>query len=137
MANSGYTGISFPFRVGNSGGVVLSTTNRYSAEHIVESVIQILNTKYTERPMEAEIFSDIDASLFDLNNQMTRDILADQIVADLRRLEKRISLNTRDIELFTVETDDGIEQLYANINFRVVDYMTTYQAANVYIGEVS
>ena len=137
MAISGYTGISFPFRVGNNGGVVLSTTSRYSAEHIVEGVTQILNTKYTERPMEAEIFSDIDASLFEPDNEITKGILADQIVADLRRLENRISLNSDDIELFTVETERGENCLYANIIFRVTDYETYYQASNVLIGEVS
>ena len=115
----------------------MSTTDQYSAEHIVESVIQILGTKYTERPMEAEIFSDIDATIFEPNDEISQGILADQIVADLERLESRISLSSEDIELFTIETESGEECLYANITFLVDDYETYYEANNVYIGEVA
>lgn len=130
---SGYTGISFPFRVGNNGGVLLSTTNQYTAEHIIESVRQILGTEYSERVMEAEIYSDVDASVFEPNDELAQEMLAEQIVANLERLEERISVDTSGIDFYTIETDSGEEELYANITFTVEDYQTTYTASNVRI----
>ena len=40
----GFTGISFPFRVGVKGGVVMSTTNEREVPHIIEAMKQILLT---------------------------------------------------------------------------------------------
>ena len=135
MAIGGYMGISFPFRVGNRGGVVTSTTSKYSAEHIIESVVQILSTRYTDRVMEPEIFSEIDTSIFEPNDELTQDILIDQIVTALEELEERITVTAEDIELHT-EEKDGISVLFADITFMVDDYETYYEAKNVAIGEV-
>lgn len=133
MAKSGYTGISFPFRIGKQGGVVMSSTSQYNARHIEESVTQILNTHYLERPMESEIFSQLDSDIFEPNNEDLQTIMRAQIVEDLRRLEPRIELSGSDIT-FDVEEDGGSELLYANVPFVVVDYETEH-TVKVKVGE--
>ena len=71
-----YTGISFPFRIGVKGGVVLSTTTEQEAEHIKESIIQIIGTKPMERIMEYHIKSDVSTYIFDPNDESTRALIA-------------------------------------------------------------
>ena len=51
MAQSGFTGISYPFRVTNRGGCAMSTTSKTDPTHIAESIQQIFGTSYLERPM--------------------------------------------------------------------------------------
>ena len=46
MPQSGFTGISYPFRISNRGGVVMSTTSRHDPSHISESIQQIFNTNF-------------------------------------------------------------------------------------------
>ena len=38
MPTSGFRGISYPFRIGPQGGVVMSTTSATDPTHIVESL---------------------------------------------------------------------------------------------------
>ena len=54
-----YTGISFPFRIGTKGGVVMSSTSPTEVPHIVESIKQILTTAFLERTMESGFYSDL------------------------------------------------------------------------------
>ena len=48
MPQSGYTGISYPFRINNRGGCVMSTTSRNDPTHIAESIQQIFVVFYYE-----------------------------------------------------------------------------------------
>ena len=60
MKQSGYTGISYPFRINNRGGCAMSTTDTNTPTHIAESIQQILNTDFLERPMEgADIYTSV------------------------------------------------------------------------------
>lgn len=120
----GYTGISFPFRIGNRGGIVMSSTSHSDVAHIEESIIQILSTNLGERVMDYELFSDIDTQIFEVNNVTTHNFIKYQIVEALGRHEPRIE------ELF-VESNDIIiygeeEKIFAEINYRVVDYGTNH-----------
>lgn len=135
MPQSGYTGISYPFRVTPQGGVATSTTSSTDPRHIVESIQQILNTNFLERPMESKIYSSIDSLLFEPNDVALQQILKAQIVKDLTRLDKRISVKQQDIT-FSVDTSEGIEYLYATIHFNIIKY-NTYYTAKVKVGEVN
>lgn len=119
----GYTGISFPFRIGNKGGVVMSSTDRYSVPHIIESMEQILGTKFKERVMELNFGSDIDTQIFELNDETTHSLIKYQIVQALEEQEPRVEVSEEDI---IIRSDEG--KLIAEIDFVVVSYQSNYQA---------
>ena len=126
MPQSGFTGISYPFRISNRGGVVLSTTDYDNPQHIEESIQQLLGTSFLERPMEADIYSNVSSLLFEPNDVALQQVLKSRIVEDLERLEERIECDEDGIE-FTVEVDDnGVEYLYATITYKVIKYNTYY-----------
>lgn len=136
MPQSGYKGISYPFRITSRGGVAMSTTSATDPSHIVESIRQIFSTNYLERPMEgAEIYTQVSSSLFEPNDESLQQVLKSYIVEDLERLEERIEVEEDDID-FTVELEDDVEVLYATITFTVVRYNTTY-TTKVKVGEVN
>ena len=135
MPQSGYTGISYPFRISNRGGCVMSTTSRNDPTHIAESIQQIFNTNYLERPMEAEIYTTVTALLFEPNDIALQQVLKSRIVNDLERLEDRIECNEDDID-FEVEVEDDVEYLYANITYKITKY-NTYYTSKIKVGEVS
>lgn len=135
MPQSGFTGISYPFRVSNRGGVVMSTTSRTDPTHIAESIQQIFNTNYLERPMESEIYTTVTSLLFEPNDIALQQVLKSRIVDDLDRLEERIECDEEGIE-FKVEVEDNIEFLYANITYKIIKYNTFY-TSKIKVGEVS
>ena len=117
MPQSGFTGISYPFRISNRGGVVMSTTSRTDPTHIAESIQQIFNTNYLERPMEADIYTTVTSLLFEPNDLTLQQVLKTRIVSDLERLEERVECDEEGID-FKVEVDDsGVEYLY---NFLII-----------------
>lgn len=136
MPQSGYTGISYPFRVNNRGGVVTSTTSATDPTHIAESIQQIFKTNFLERPMEADIYSDVSELLFEPNNEALQELLRSDIIDAIERLEDRVEMDDSDVE-FEVEIDDnGVEILYAYITYRIIKYNTSY-TSKVEVGEIS
>lgn len=135
MPQSGYTGISYPFRVSNRGGCVMSTTSRTDPTHIAESIQQIFNTNYLERPMEAEVYTTVTALLFEPNDIALQQVLKSRIVDDLDRLEQRIECDEDGIE-FEVEVENDVEFLYANITYKIIKY-NTFFTSKIKVGEVS
>lgn len=135
MPQSGFTGISYPFRVNSRGGVSMSTTSATDPSHIAESITQIFGTSYLERPMESDIYTTVTPMLFEVNDIALQQVLKNRMVNDLARLEPRVSLTEEDIE-FEVETEEGIVSLYATIHFKVILYNTTY-TTKVRLGEIS
>lgn len=135
MPQSGYTGISYPFRIDNRGGVVMSTTSKTDPTHIAESIQQIFNTNFLERPMESEVYTTVTSLLFEPNDETLQQVLKSRIVDDIERLEERVECDEDDIE-FEVEDEEGIEYLYANITYKIVRY-NTYYISKLKVGEVS
>ena len=113
---AGYTGISFPFRIGARGGVVLSSTDRHEFPHIEESIVQILGTRPMERWMEYHVFSDLDVFAFEPNDGSLRSLLLHQIRQALRH-DARVSVHG-----IKLEVDGGM--LWAEIDFSVDSYRT-------------
>ena len=135
MPQSGFTGISYPFRSNSRGGVSMSTTSATDPTHIVESIEQIFGTNYLERPMEGyEVYTSVSTLLFEPNDVALQQVLKARMVADLERLEQRIECDENDIS-FVVEEEDGVQILYANISFRIIRYNTTY-TSKVKVGEI-
>lgn len=135
MPQSGFTGISYPFRISNRGGAVTSTTSQTDPTHIVESVQQILNTNFLERPMESDIYSTISTFLFEPNDETLKQVLKARIVSDLERLEQRIECDEEGIE-FEVVLEDDMEYLYVHITYKIIKY-NTYYTSKIKIGEVT
>lgn len=119
--SKGYTGISFPFRIGVKGGVVLSTTDRYGVQHIEESLIQILGTNFGERVMEGRFGSDLDTQIFSPNDEVTHGIIKYQIVEAIKIWDKRVKVTEEGISIRA----DG-EKLFADIHFEVIGYSSGY-----------
>jgi phage baseplate assembly protein W len=133
---SGFTGISYPFRISNRGGCVTSTTSATDPTHIAESIQQIFITNFLERPMESDIYSDVSALLFEPNNETLQVLLKSDIVDAIERLEERVEVNDSDIS-FEVEVDDvGIETLYAYITYTIIKYNTEY-TSKIKVGEIN
>lgn len=136
MQQSGYTGISYPFRISNRGGVVMSTTSSTDPTHIAESIQQILYTNFLERPMESDIYTTVTSLLFEPNDLTLQQVLKSRIISDLDRLEERVVCDDEGIE-FEIEVDEnGVEYLYANVTYRIVKYQT-YYTSKIKVGEVS
>lgn len=135
MPQSGFTGISYPFRISNRGGCVMSTTSRTDPTHIAESIQQIFNTNFLERPMESEIYTSVTALLYEPNDIALQQVLKTRIVDDLERLEERIECDEEGIE-FEVEVEEDVEYLYVYITYKIIKY-NTYYTSKVKVGEVS
>lgn len=125
--STGFTGISFPFRIGNKGGVVMSSTNSIEVPHIMEAMQQILLTRPMERGMEFHFKSEIDSNIYEINNVSTHTLIAYQVKEALRELEDRIVV----LDVIVTEED---EYIYATVLFKVLIYDTTY-STKLKVGE--
>lgn len=114
---NGYTGISFPFRVGNKGGVAISTTTFTDTQHIKESIHQILTTRIGERVQEPEFGSNIDYFLFSPGDTAAKNLIAYEVVQALRRWEKRINIEQSDVEVYL---DGGM--VVIEVGYEIIDY---------------
>ena len=135
MPQSGFTGISYPFRVNNRGGVSMSTTSATDPTHIAESIRQIFNTSFLERPMESDIYTTVTSLLFEPNDEALQAVLKSRMVDDLERLEERVTCSEDDIE-FTIEIEDDVEFLYAYLTYTIIKYNTSY-TSKVKVGEIN
>lgn len=124
----GYTGISFPFRIGVKGGVVTSTTNMREVPHIIEAMEQILSTRPLERCMEYHIKSDIDSDIFEPNDSSSHTLIAYQVEEALKELEDRV-------EVTSVEVTSKGSSVYATINFKVLTYDTPF-TTTIKVGDI-
>ena len=129
MAEIGFTGISFPFRIGVKGGVSTSSTSIVDAQHIIEAMTQILRTRPMERCMEYHFKSDVDSEIFDPNDSSSHTLIAYQVREALRELEDRIRVDSVDI------ISEG-SSIFATIHFTILLYNTAY-VANVKVGDLS
>ena len=129
MSQKGFTGISFPFRIGIKGGVVTSSTSATEVPHIIESMQQILRTFRLERAMEPHIYSELDTIIFEQDDESTYTLLEYYITDALERLEPRI-----DVESVDIESEDGV--VYADIQFKALSYDKVY-STKLKVGETN
>ena len=113
MAISVVRGLSFPLRVGNKGGFVMSN----HIGHIEESIVQILSTQFYERVMLPEFGSDIDAHIFDPNEVETHALVQYEIVEALTKYEPRIVIDEEGIE---IEADGS--SMYVTLSYALANY---------------
>lgn len=125
----GYTGISFPFRIGVKGGVVMSSTSVTDVSHIIEAMKQIILTRPMERFMNYNFKCDVDTEIFDPNDLSTQTLISYQVKDALKKLEDRIIVT--DVK---VTSEDST--IYAEITFKVLSYNTTF-SATLKVGDIS
>lgn len=129
----GYYGISFPFRLGVKGGVVMSGTSALDSPHIEESIMQILNTTMGERVMEFNVGTNISMGLFEPNDESVNTLIKYEIVKALETYEPRIEVTQDDITLENV--DDGHKSyVLVGINYRVIDFANTEHSISIKLG---
>lgn len=117
-------GISFPFRIGNRGGVVMSEVNNISVAHIEESIEQILLTYKGERPMEYYFGSELDIAIFEPNEISTHNLIKYQIVEALNQHEPRITIDKESITL----SDDPINKgIIVNLDYVINEYQSSHR----------
>lgn len=117
----GFRGISFPFRIGNRGGVVMSGTSAYEVPHILESMQQILLTKPRERGMETDFHCEVINNVFGINNENLYNLVEYQVKSALEKWEDRITVDN-------VKVYGEDNTVYADITFTVKLYNTLYKA---------
>jgi phage baseplate assembly protein W len=125
-----YKGISFPFRIGIKGGFVLSKANIDDFTHIDESIEQILGTREGERTMEKNVYSEVETSIFEPNDDNLGGLIDFQVREALERLETRI-------EVDTVETSFEGEEVYVSIGYSVPEFNNKSNDLKVRVGDLS
>lgn len=136
MPKSGFKGISFPFRISPQGGVVMSTTSKTDAKHIVEGLKQLLQTDFLERPMEPEIGANLGSTLFEPNDATLQTVIKNRIIQAVEEFDDRVSISEEDIEFFTEYEDEIMGYLFAEINFYIIQY-ETYYSDIIKVGELN
>lgn len=110
-------GISFPFRIGNKGGIVMSNANLQDVEHIEESIEQILCTCIGERVMNYEFGSELDTDIFKTQDSSLYSLVRYQILEALRKHEPRINVDEQNITI-----SQSKEFVSVEIKYTLVDY---------------
>lgn len=94
-----YKGISFPFRFNARGGVAVSSSFTAGAEHIQESVYQILSTEPGDRVLEPYFGCKLRDIIFEPIDITVISIIKDRVRRALLMWEKRIELDLNSIEV--------------------------------------
>ena len=126
---SGFSGLSFPFRVSGTGGIEMSTTSVSDISHITEAIEQILLTRPRERKMEYHFKSDLDTLIFEPNDESLKSLMVYHVEEALKELEDRIDV--LDVDIIS---EDNI--IYGIVTFRVLVYDTVY-TKKIKVGDVN
>lgn len=94
-------GMSFPFRIGTRGRIVMSENSIYENTLTNESMEQIIKTSVGERRMEVQFGSTLKNLLFESKNPSMDNIVINALEEDLKRWEprsevKNIAINRKD-----------------------------------------
>jgi phage baseplate assembly protein W len=130
---SGYTGISFPFRLNQKGGIAMSTTSTYDKTHIEEGLTQLLGTALGERVME-RIGNTASQYIFDPNDESLHTLIKYETVKLIQDYEPRITVNE---SATTVYGDD--EFIYVEIHYTINKYVSsdTEFVSNIQVGGIN
>ena len=90
-------GVSFPFRFGAKGGVVMTDANEIEPTHINESIKQIVLTRIGERVMESTFGSNTIDLVFQDNDPSLDSAVKAMISRSIKRWEPRINLSNIEI----------------------------------------
>lgn len=117
--NLSYTGISLPFRVGNSGGVVMSSTAVEDATHIIEGIKQLLCTSKFERRMNKDFYSEVETSIFEPEDLGLSTLLQFQV-------KEALTFFDEVIDVISVTPTMRNEKVFVSITFNLKIYDTQF-----------
>lgn len=120
-------GISFPFRVGNKGGIVMSETTGDTIQHTVEALQQLLMTRKLERAMESDVYSDLDTTVFKPNDTSLMSLIQYEI--------EQAALKLKDIEVQGVQFAKAPNALLAIVTLKMLNYGTVHTVP-LKVGEI-
>jgi hypothetical protein len=98
---------------------------RYDDQAVISSVVNLLLTNFYERPFQPNLGSNLNQLLFEQNDNITSNILANEIQNVLNNYERRVSIDTINI---TPNPDNN--SFYAYISF-FIGNNTTPTAVNL------
>lgn len=127
MSNQGFTGISFPIRLNNKGGLKMSTTSSLDTSHIEESIQQIMGTELGERVMELYFGSSVSSHVFDAKDDSSYSLIRHEIVETLKQFEPRIEVEELDIGLQDKEDRVTGNFLIITIRYKVLRYNSNHE----------
>lgn len=115
--NKEIKGLSYPFRVGGRGGVVMSGRTITEEQHIKECIMTLLGTREWERVMRpGNGIEDLDVFFDDLN-ETTKAMAAFKIREAITAQEPRVEV--RDVTFAEVQTDNGMGHV-VNVAYEVL-----------------
>lgn len=112
-------GISFPFRIGISGGVEMSRVTPQDFSHIDESIKQIIQTHKYERAMLKDFYSEVDTALFEPDNISVQTLISYEIEEALERLEPRV-------EIVSIDFEEVSEETIVVLTYKIPNYETEH-----------
>jgi phage baseplate assembly protein W len=124
MAQSGYKGISFPFRFNKKGGVTTSTTSKEDVSHIIESVKQIIQTAFKSRVMMPYFGCELNTIAFQNISDTNIGEITLYITEAINNWDDRVEVEN--VSLTTEAQDDGTEQNIVDITINVQKYLQNY-----------
>ena len=129
-SNSTLKGISFPFRVSNSGGIAMSSISNSNIAHIIEKIKIILTTFVGDRTMEQGWCSQVETLVFKDNEASTHALLEYHVENALRKLSDLIG-----VENVYAHGENGY--MYVDIKFRLLTYDRVYTLNDLKVGEIN
>jgi uncharacterized protein len=117
MMDNEVRGISFPFRIGGRGGVVMSGQDISEQRHIKEGIMQLLGTSEWERVMTPRGLPPL-ANFFNNLNETTKNMAIFQITEALNVYEPRVEV--MDIQIHEEEVDEEMRHI-VGVTYRVLN----------------
>ena len=133
MSNQRFTGISFPIRLNNKGGLKMSSTSATDSSHIEESITQILGTEIGERVMELYFGSSISSHVFDSTEEESYNLIRYEIVETLKQFEPRIEVDEENIYLQDKYYREKGNVVFVTIGYTLLQY-NSYHEVSVELG---
>lgn len=133
MSNQRFTGISFPIRLNNKGGLKMSSTSATDSSHIEESITQILGTELEERVMELYFGSSISSHIFDSTDTESYNLIRYEICETLKQFEPRIEVEEDSIEIQDKYDLEKGNFIYVTIGYTLLPY-NSYHEVSVELG---
>lgn len=131
MIGVGYTGVSFPFRIGDSGGIAMSTTTYQDPSHINEAIQVRLTTYLRERVMNPLFGSNLDIYVFEGKDDSLYSLIRKEVYLCLSK-EDRIEIKENKIRI----EEDGNGRILVTIPYTIIDYGLSY-STQVKFGKAS
>lgn len=125
--SKGYYGLSFPFRISNTGGLAMTGSSYFESPHIAESIQQTLGTITGER-LRSSFGSNLSVAIFEPNDETAINLIKYEIAEALKQ-DTRIKVEEDDIKVYSEDN-----YVYAEIKYRILDYTNATHETKVRIG---